>query len=312
MPVRMTVAALTAATLALGLPAGIPSALAAPAITAPSSAAVAEHDHIRTTLHGAGGPVVVLIPGMSTPGAVWDDEVAALAATHRLLVVEVRGFDGARAAANEGPGLIDGIVADLSADLAARGIERATIAGHSLGGLIAMKFALTHPAQADRLLIVDALPFFGTVFDPAATVESIAPRAAQMRAMILGNAEAMRAAGAKGTTSGAGAAVMALDGAAQVKIANWSLKAEPTVVAQALYEDMQMDLRRDIGSLALPVTILYQAQMDPAAATARYESDYAALSAARLTPVDRTSHFIMLDRPDAFRAALAELLARPR
>ena len=45
----------------------------------------------------------------------------------------------------------------------------------------------------------------------------------------------------------------------------------------------------------------FQVQLSRELARARYETDYAALSGARLVPVARTSHFIMLDRPELVR-----------
>jgi len=283
-------------------------ALVAPhAVAAEQSAArqaVNEYDHIRTTLHGAAGPVAVLIPGMSTPGAVWDDTATALSDEMRLLVVEVRGMEGSRAPANEGPGMIAGIVAELATDLAARGLPPARIVGHSFGGLLALRFGLDHPAQAESVLVIDALPFFGTVLDERATVASIEPQAARMRDMLLAQAETIRAAGLAGTSDPAGGAGMSLVPEHQLRIANWSLKADPAVVAQALYEDMQADLREEIAGLSPPLTVLYQASTAPELARARYEADYAAAPDAKLLPVDRTSHFIMLDRPELVHAEI--------
>ena len=40
------------------------------------------------------GPDVVLIPGLATPGEVWDATVKHLAPTHRVHVVQVAGFGG--------------------------------------------------------------------------------------------------------------------------------------------------------------------------------------------------------------------------
>lgn len=267
-------------------------------------AAISEYDHIRTTLHGTGGPVAVLIPGMSTPGAVWDKTVAALADEMRLLVVEVRGMEGSRSPANEKPGMMPGIIAELAADLEMRGLGPARIVGHSFGGLLALKFGLDHADQTASVLVIDALPFFVTVFDEKATVASIEPQAARMRDMLLSQAEAIRTAGAKGTDDPAGGAGMSLVPEYQLRIANWSLKADPAVVAQAIYEDMQEDLRAQIGHLTVPLTVLYQAHQAPDLAKARYQADYAALPGARLVPVERTSHFIMLDRPELVEAEI--------
>ena len=293
------------------LAATLPLAFTAPAFAteaAPAADQASVRDHIRAEMHGTQGPVVVLIPGMSTPGAVWDDTVAKLADDHRVLVLTLRGFDGERGTANEAPGAIDGVVADLSAELAARGLEPATIVGHSLGGLVAMKFGLAHGEQAKNLLIVDSLPFFGMVFSPDMTLETAEPQAARMRDMMIAGAEQMRAAGVANTTSGAGAAGMSNDEASRVTIANWSLDAEPLAVAQFVYEDTMTDLRQDIAALDMPVTVLHMANGEYAEmAKERYSTDYAALPGVRMVPVDETMHFIQLDQPEIFMAELKRL-----
>ena len=301
---------LAAALAAIALP--LPAALvAAPTVETARAPTVNLYDHVRTTLYGTTGPLVVLIPGMSTPGAVWDDTVATLHKDHRLLVVEVRGFEGARGTANEKPGAIAGIVADLAADLDRRKLAADAIVGHSLGGLLAMQFGLDHPGKVQRLLIVDALPFFGTVFRADATVENIAVQANGMRDMMIAGAEMMRAAGMRGTTDGAGAQGMSVNEPTRVRIANWSLDAEPLAVAQLLHEDTLTDLRQAIAGLTMPVTVVHMANGDHAAAAKeRYATDYAALKGAKLVPVDGSGHFVQLDKPDVFRAELAALLKR--
>ena len=292
---------LLAASAALATP--LPFAMAHAATTATSE----QGTHIRTTLHGEKGPLVVLIPGMSTPGAVWNETVAVLEADHRVLVVEVRGFDGQDAPGNGRDGLIDGIVGDLNADIQARGFDRAAIVGHSFGGLVAMQFALKHPERTDRLMLVDALPFFGTVLDGAATVDSMKARATAMRAQMLAGRDAMRAAAKAGIKQDPGGD-MAKAAADRIRIANWSLSADAAVVAQAIYEDMMLDLRKDIARIEAPMTVLYQAS-DPERARLRYGTDYSAQPMAKLVPVADAAHFIMLDQPDLFRTELKAFLA---
>ena len=297
--------ALVAATLSLACIAPVMPAAQAHAQEATPTQPEALHDHIRTRLYGDTGPVVVLIPGMSTPAEVWDDTVASLIADHRVLTVEVRGFAGERGTANESAGAIDGIVADISADLAARDLGPATIVGHSLGGLIAMEFGLAHADQAKSLVIVDSLPFFGMVFAPDMTLEKVEPQAAQMRDMMIAGAEQMRAAGATNTESGAGAAGMSIDEATRVRIANWSLDAEPLAVAELVYEDTMTDLRSEIANLTMPVTVVHMANGQyREMAIARYATDYSALPGVRLVPVDETLHFIQLDQPEIVRAEI--------
>lgn len=272
-------------------------------VAAAGFSTTAEHVHIRTTVYGTKGPVVVLVPGMSTPGKMWDEMAASLVTGHRVVVVEVKGFDGKRAPANERNGLIDGIVADLATDLHARGFHWPVIAGHSFGGLVAMKYALTQPGTVKSVVVVDALPFFGTVFADDATVESIAPRAKAMHDMLVAQADVIRAAASKKVAKDPGGNY-SIDPGRRITIANWAMQSDPVVVAQALSEDMAMDLRKDIAAIGVPMTVIYQAHEDAVLAARRYETDYAAKADTKLVPVKDTGHFIQLDQPAAVRSAI--------
>lgn len=296
----MTKLFLAAALAAIALP--LPATSFAKQVSA-HQIQVGDHPHLRTTLHGQKGPVVVLIPGLSSPAAAWGDMAAKLSPDHRVLVVEVKGFDGTRAEPNEKAGMLDGIVADLANDLHARGFGQPVIVGHSLGGLLAMKFALAHPNAAKSIVIVDSLPFFGTVFDPNATLATIEPRAKQMRDMMIGQAETIRAMGAKGVSADPGG-IMSVNPATRIQVSNWSMKAEPLAVAQAMYEDMMADLRGDIAGIKIPVTVLYNSFGDGTAARTRYATDYAAKTDALLVPVQNTGHFIQLDQPAEVEKAI--------
>ena len=106
------------------------------------------------------GPTVVLIPGLSTPRSVWDGIAPGLARDHRVVLVQVNGFAGDSPGDNLKPGVLNGIVTDLHSYLAAHHLGRAAVIGHSMGGLAALMFAHAHPDQLDRVMVVDALPFF--------------------------------------------------------------------------------------------------------------------------------------------------------
>lgn len=256
--------------------------------------------HISVVSIGSGDPVV-LIPGLASPRAVWDGVAPALARNHRVLLVQVNGFGGDDPGANAGEGVLAGIVADLSRYLADNRIERPAIVGHSMGGLVGMMLARDHGEQVGRLMIVDSLPFFGVLMGPTATVDQLRPVAANMR-------DTIRAA----TGDQPAPANMSNTPAGLARVAAWSNAANRAVVAQALYEDMTTDLRPDVATFGrVPVTVTYAV---PNAAMAEmvhglYRAAYAADPDAHLVPVADSYHFIMLDQPQAFAAALEAFLA---
>jgi pimeloyl-ACP methyl ester carboxylesterase len=273
----------------------------APACAAAPAAAQApvRLAHINIRSMGRGNPVV-LIPGLASPAAVWDGIAPELAKTHRVLVVEVNGFGGGDPGANDQPGLLAGVVADLAGWMAANHIERPAVIGHSMGGLIGMMLVRDHPERVGRLMIVDALPFFGTLMAPGATVDTLRPTAEMIR-------DSIRNA----TTPMETPPNMSNNPAGVAQVGAWSRAADRKVVAEALYEDLMSDLRPDIAHLTRPITMLYPVPSPAVEATVRnlYTQAFAADPQVKLVPIQNSYHFIMLDQPDRFRAAVDDFIA---
>jgi len=99
-------------------------------------------------------PPLVLLHGISSRLNTWRPVVDALAADHRLVIWEARGHgDSDHPDAGY---LLPDYAADLSGLLAALEIERPAIVGHSLGGMIAMTWAVNHPSTARAIVLEDA------------------------------------------------------------------------------------------------------------------------------------------------------------
>src|SRR5690242_12303584 len=136
--------------------------------------------HITVRSVGQGSPVV-LIPGLASPPAVFDEVTRHIGKDHRLIFVQVNGFAGSAAPASV-DNMLPSAVDELASWLAANHVQRPAVIGHSMGGLLAMMLAKANPNAAGKLLIVDSLPFYGMLFGPGATPEAVRPIVEQMRA----------------------------------------------------------------------------------------------------------------------------------
>jgi pimeloyl-ACP methyl ester carboxylesterase len=99
------------------------------------------------------GPPVVLIHGLSGSSHWWSRNVEALAERYRTYAVDLGGFGGSR---RFGRFRLDRAVALLLGWMDGGGIERVSVIGHSLGGLVAAQLAAEAPERVDRLILVDA------------------------------------------------------------------------------------------------------------------------------------------------------------
>jgi len=114
-----------------------------------------EHDGERIYVEAVGtGPPLVLSHGLGGNHAVWYHQVAAFAGTRRAITWDQRGFGlSTRRTGPVGP---EPAVDDLLAVLDHLGVERADVVGQSMGGWVAMGFALRHPERVSSLVLADS------------------------------------------------------------------------------------------------------------------------------------------------------------
>ena len=101
------------------------------------------------------GPPLILLHGLFGAGQNWGGIRRALAPRFRVLTPDLRNHGASpRAAAMD----YATMAADLAETLDAAGVPRAAVVGHSMGGKVAMAFALEHPDRVERLVVADIAP----------------------------------------------------------------------------------------------------------------------------------------------------------
>lgn len=126
-----------------------------------------ELDHVeldQVTLrfrHGGVGPPIVLIHGHPRTHTTWHAVAALLAAQHRVVCADLRGYGGSTLPADlphhaqSSKRAMAQDVVDLMRGL---GHHRFTVVGHDRGALVAFRLAMDHPSVVDHLVVMDGLP----------------------------------------------------------------------------------------------------------------------------------------------------------
>jgi pimeloyl-ACP methyl ester carboxylesterase len=108
----------------------------------------------RYTVEG-NGPPVLLIHGVGARLDNWDGVAALLARGFKIIRYDLRGHGKSSKA--PGPYSLEMFADDTAALLGHLGIDRAHVAGHSLGGMIAITFARKYPERVNRLAALSAV-----------------------------------------------------------------------------------------------------------------------------------------------------------
>lgn len=112
---------------------------------------VALYYELHPSYAGRGAPVLVMIRGLARSARFWLDFVPRMRRSFSVLVLDNRGVG--RSDKPVVPFTTRQMADDVAAVMDHAGVERAHIFGMSLGGMIAMRFALRHASRTDQLVL---------------------------------------------------------------------------------------------------------------------------------------------------------------
>ncbi|MFJ6513909.1 alpha/beta fold hydrolase [Streptomyces sp. NPDC091406] len=242
---------------------------------------------------------VVLLHALSLHATMWGAQAQALRALgHRVLTPDQRGF-GATPLGDEPPSL-DTVADDLARTLDQHGIERAALAGSSMGGYVAMAFLRRHPHRVAGLALMSA----------RATADRPEAVAQRLRfAEIVQDGKAGHALVERVTPAMLGATTRQRSPQLLARVLADARRADPAAVAWAQRAiAARPDSTDTLRAARVPATVIAGAQDELVAAD---ESRYVAeiLPYARLITVAEAGHLQPLEAPGAVDAALRHLLA---
>jgi pimeloyl-ACP methyl ester carboxylesterase len=104
---------------------------------------------------GGDGEPLVLVHGFTGGRLDWVDVIDELRASSDVIRFDNRGHGESTNTGDEASYTIDALTADLLAIVDELDVERFHLLGHSLGGIVSMRFATTHVARLRSLILMD-------------------------------------------------------------------------------------------------------------------------------------------------------------
>ena len=106
---------------------------------------------------GTGDPPLLLVHGYTGSKLDWTDVVAPLSATRRVLTFDHRGHGESTNTGDPASYTLDALLADLTGFVDCTiGDARFDLLGHSMGGVLAMRYTLDRPARVRSLVLMDS------------------------------------------------------------------------------------------------------------------------------------------------------------
>jgi pimeloyl-ACP methyl ester carboxylesterase len=125
--------------------------------TIPARNGFAEVNGTRLYYEAAGeGQALVLIHGFALDTRVWDDQFDVFAQQYRVIRLDLRGYGRSALPAAENYRHVDDLKALLDYLDLQLGLPGATLIGLSMGGGVAIDYALTYPETVRALVLVDS------------------------------------------------------------------------------------------------------------------------------------------------------------
>jgi len=240
-------------------------------------------------------PGIVFLHGIGGCVDTWQGQIEHFQDRCEVLAWSAPGFGGT-------PRLADlnfaNLAAKLAEDMRAAGISKATIVGHSFGGMIAQQFVKDFPEMVSALVLIGTSPSFG---NPAGDFQKqfVADRTRPLDE-------------GKSMTELAGAAIPNLLGPGAKPAAAAAAVGAMAKVPEQTYRDVvqlltTFDLRANLASIQVP-TLLIAGEMDRLSPPAMMKKTASYIPDARFEMLAGIGHMTQIEDPAGVNALIDDFL----
>ncbi len=242
------------------------------------------------------GPAVLFFHPFPLGMWTWDEQVRALAATHRVVRFDMRGFGGS--AVGDGPLTMERSAEDGVALLDHLGLGRAVAVGCSMGGYVALALARSHRDRLSGLVLADT----------RATPDTPEARAGRATLAEKTLKDGSAAVAAKFLPTLVGPTTVRERPGIVGRIEASILANSPRALANALLGlGARADSRPSLREIGVKTLVVCGAE-DTVTPPADSEAMAAAIPGAELAILERSGHLSNLETPGTFNARLVPFL----
>lgn len=244
----------------------------------------------KVEVKGKGTPVL-LFPGFGCTGEVWNETVTELSKNHECHVFTFAGFGNVSPI--DEPWLST-IKDQIISYVKTKKLKNATLIGHSLGGTLSLWLASEEADLFKKLVIVDALPASAALMIPNYKGEKIPYDNPQSKMMLNMDQKAFNAMNSQSIS------YMCLNKEKQKTIAEWMNAADRKTYVNGYIDMLNLDLRKEIAKIKIPVVILAATNPDLNTVQNTYKAQYENLPSVKVYYAANSAHFVMYDQPEWF------------
>jgi pimeloyl-ACP methyl ester carboxylesterase len=255
------------------------------------SSAVTSSDGLYFSERGS-GPPLLLVHGLMVTGEMFAPVLDRFAATHRVIVPDLRGHGRSRALPP--PYTAQRLAADLVAVLQQLGVASTAVLGYSQGGAIAQQLALDWPQQCSRLVLGCTY-----AYNMATPREQVEGHVAPLLVRVLGP----RRFAQLGVSLGA----KELSKERAAWLVNLMANQDRKQMVAAWHETMAFDSRRRLAEIMCPTLIVAGAD-DQAVPMHHARMLHEGIRGSQLVVIEGAGHTLIWTHSDAFVRVTEEFL----
>ena len=252
---------------------------------------------------GKGEPII-LIPGYSCSGEVWNETVDHLKNKYELHVLTLAGFATVPPIPDEN--ILQTVHDQIIQYVKDNKLRKPMLIGHSLGAFMTLWLHSSEPDLFGKSICVDGVPFISAMYNPTATAESLKKDPQFNKAMVIQNFINLPKEGYIENMTNA-MAYQVKDTVRARQIATWSFQSDRRTLGSTMVEMSTTDLRPELPKIKQNILVLASIFQTKENSEKVYGEQFELLPNKTLLVAD-SKHFIMYDQPEWFYAQIDAFL----